>query len=170
MFKNYIKLTFKVMGRNRFYTFISLFGISFTLMILMVLTAFLDDQLGNHAPLEHGDRISFLTTATKLLTLPDTTLVIDSLMQNGEMVYDTTQNIGEVTWSSSNSQASFKLLDEYLRDMPYVETMSIYSLGHNFDIFLNSNKLNFAGIYTDEVYWEIFNFRFLSGQPYRQNQ
>ncbi len=170
MFKNYIKLAFKVMGRNRFYTFISLFGISFTLMILMVLTAFLDDQLGSHAPLGNGDRISFLTRATQRLIVPDTTLVIDSTLQNGVMVYDTTENIGETTRSTSNSNPSFKLLDEYLRDLPYVQASSIYSPDHDFDIFLGGNKLNFEGIYTDEVYWEVFNFKFLSGQPYQQNQ
>jgi putative ABC transport system permease protein len=40
-----------VLGRHRFFTFISLFGISFTLMILMVTTAFLETELGSHPPL-----------------------------------------------------------------------------------------------------------------------
>lgn len=158
------------MGRNRFYTFISLFGISFTLMILMVLTAFLDDQLGSHAPLEKGDRISFLTRSIQRRMVPDTTLVIDSMLQEGIMVYDTTENIGEQNRSTSTSNPSFKLLDEYLRDMPYVEMASFYSPDHNFDIFLNSNKLNFAGVYTDAEYWEIFDFKFLEGGPYYHEQ
>ncbi|MEL6844302.1 MAG: FtsX-like permease family protein, partial [Bacteroidota bacterium] len=100
----------------------------------------------------------------------DTTLVIDSVEQQGVMVYDTTENIGEATTSHSISSPSFKLLDEYLRDLPYVEKMSAYSPNHSFDIFLNSSKLTFAGTYTDAAYWEIFNFRFLEGGPFRPNQ
>ena len=37
MIKNYLKLAFKVLLRRKFFTFISLFGISFTLVVLMVL-------------------------------------------------------------------------------------------------------------------------------------
>ena len=57
MFLNYIKLAFKVLARKKFYTFISLFGISFTLMILMGLAAYLDLELGDHADSHrHQDR------------------------------------------------------------------------------------------------------------------
>ncbi len=42
MLKKYIKLALKVLLRHKFFTFVSLFGISFTLMILLVMTAFLD--------------------------------------------------------------------------------------------------------------------------------
>ncbi|MEM6347753.1 MAG: FtsX-like permease family protein [Bacteroidota bacterium] len=166
MFKNYIKLAFKVMGRNRFYTFISLFGISFTLMILMVLTAFLDDQLGSHAPFDKADRISFLTRVVQRHMVTDTTLVVDSTLQNGVMVYDTVENTNEVSRSVSMSDPSFKLLNEYLDDMPYVEKMTKYSTRHSFDIFLNSNKLTFSGIYNDATYWEVFSFNFIEGGPY----
>ena len=39
MLKNYIKIAFKVMMRRKFYTFISLFGICFTLVLLIIFTA-----------------------------------------------------------------------------------------------------------------------------------
>src|ERR1700710_1118208 len=42
MLKNYFKIAIAVLKRRKFFTFISLFGISFTLTILMVLTAFID--------------------------------------------------------------------------------------------------------------------------------
>ncbi|MBK8556901.1 MAG: hypothetical protein IPL65_14495 [Lewinellaceae bacterium] len=40
MFKNYLKMTMAVMRRRKFFTFISLFGITITLFILTVATAF----------------------------------------------------------------------------------------------------------------------------------
>lgn len=38
MLENYFKIAIVVLGRRKFFTFISLFGISFTLTILMVAT------------------------------------------------------------------------------------------------------------------------------------
>ena len=38
MFSNYLKITLAVMQRRKFFTFISLFGISITLTILILMT------------------------------------------------------------------------------------------------------------------------------------
>jgi len=50
MLKNYFKTALKVLWRHKLFTFISLFGISFTLLILMVATSFVDHALGAVAP------------------------------------------------------------------------------------------------------------------------
>ena len=50
MLKNYLKIALKVLVRRKFFTFISLFGISFTLVVLMVVTAMLDHMLAPMAP------------------------------------------------------------------------------------------------------------------------
>ena len=42
MLLNYLKITLAVLQRRKFFTFISLFGISLTLTILVVATAFID--------------------------------------------------------------------------------------------------------------------------------
>ena len=46
MLKHYLSLAVKVLLRRKFFTFISLFGISFTLLVLMVVTALFDHTLG----------------------------------------------------------------------------------------------------------------------------
>ena len=48
MLRNYLKVALKVLLRRRFYTFISLFGIAFTLVVLTVAAAFLDHVFGVH--------------------------------------------------------------------------------------------------------------------------
>ena len=58
MFKNYIKIALKVLGRNKFFTFVSLFGISFTLAILLVVSTFLDHVLSSKYP--DKDRSKYL--------------------------------------------------------------------------------------------------------------
>ncbi len=50
MLKNYFKIAIAVLKRRKFFTFISLFGISFTLTILMVGVAFLDKVISPDYP------------------------------------------------------------------------------------------------------------------------
>ena len=52
MIRNYLKIALKVLARRKFFTFISLFGICITLVVLMVATAMLDQIF---APAGAGD-------------------------------------------------------------------------------------------------------------------
>ncbi|MEO0471502.1 MAG: ABC transporter permease [Bacteroidota bacterium] len=167
MLSNYFKLALKVLARKKFYTFVSLFGISFTLMVLMLMVGFLDNEFGNHSPISRSDRMLFLGAVTMKLNVPDTSRVVDSVLQDGIMTYDTTLNIGETTRSTSNSEAGFYLLDNYLRDLPHVENYSFYSSGGSFDVYLNSQKLKLDATYTDANYWDVFDYEFVEGRPYR---
>ena len=60
MLRNYLKIAWKVLLRRKFFTFISLFGISFTLMILMVATAIIDHATGPIVPETRLDRTLFI--------------------------------------------------------------------------------------------------------------
>src|ERR1700733_645940 len=60
MLKNYFKIAIAVLRRRKFFTFISLFGISFTLTILMVLTAFIDKVVGDDYPDRKRDRSLYI--------------------------------------------------------------------------------------------------------------
>ncbi len=50
MFTNYLKITWAVLKRRKLFTFISLFGISLTLTVLIVVVAFLDHLLAPNYP------------------------------------------------------------------------------------------------------------------------
>ena len=50
MLRNYFKIALKVLARRKFFTFISLFAISFTLLVLLVATALLDNVFAPRAP------------------------------------------------------------------------------------------------------------------------
>ena len=56
MLKNYIKMALKVLLRRKVFTCISLFTISFTLMVLMVATALFDHVFGSFPPETRADR------------------------------------------------------------------------------------------------------------------
>lgn len=167
MIKSYIKLALKVLQRKKFFTFISLFGISFTLMILTLLTSFLENELGKHAPLSDKDKMLFLKYVTMRQMVPDTILTIDSTLVNGQLTYDTTQTYDRRQRSMSRSSYSFHLLDQHLRRIQGVENYSFYAPGYIYTLFKNGQKISLDGIYTDGNYWNIFDFTFLEGGPYK---
>src|SRR5476651_2203198 len=61
MLKNYFKIAIAVLRRRKFFTFISLFGISFTLTILVVLTAFIDKVVGDNYPDKKRDSSLYIS-------------------------------------------------------------------------------------------------------------
>src|SRR4051812_38594315 len=60
MLKNYFKIAIAVLKRRKFFTFISLFGISFSLTIVIVVTAFIDNSIRASYPDTKRDRSLYI--------------------------------------------------------------------------------------------------------------
>ena len=139
MLRNYVKLSLKVLARRKFFTFVSLFGISFTLAVLMLATALVDHVLAPAPPESRQARM--LVNYSAMMSSSD----------------------GGNRWSSPGG---FKLFDRYARDLPGVERLSIYSSGESVASFLHAQKVVSALKRTDGQYWRILDFTFLEGGPY----
>lgn len=137
MLKNYLKIALKVLVRRKFFTFISLFGISFTLLVLMVVTAFFDHSLGPHPVEPQQDR----------------TLYVEGAVMYGP----------HSTWSSNGG---FKLFDKYARNLPGAERLSIYEGGRTVYSYINGRKIASSMKRTDGEFWQILNFTFLEGSGF----
>jgi putative ABC transport system permease protein len=137
MFKNYLKIALKVLVRRKFFTFISLFGISFTLVVLMVVTAMLDHLLAPMAPESRQDRVLG--------------------------VYRAAMFGPRSGWTGN---AGYKLLDKYARGLDGVEKLSIFSGGNNVQSFLGGQKIASTLKRTDGEFWQILDFTFVDGAPY----
>jgi putative ABC transport system permease protein len=137
MLRNYLKLAWKVLLRRKFFTFISLFGISFTLVVLMLATAMLDHVLAQYPPETKQDR----------------TVGIYYAQLRGDM-------------ARRNGMAGFKLLDSYARDLPNVERLSIATFGSSAFSYLNGQRVKSYLKRTDGAFWEILDFQFLEGHAY----
>lgn len=167
MIKNYLTLALKVLRRKPLYTFISLFGISFTLMILMLITSMGDAMFGANKPISDMDRIVFLPTIERSRIYYDTTYTTDTiLMDNGEIRYDSTEVIDEEGSSNSTGSVGYRMLDEHLRELENVATYTFLSSGANVDAYLDGRKVSLNSYYTDAGYWEVFDFDFLYGLPF----
>jgi putative ABC transport system permease protein len=141
MLKNYIKIAWKVLLRRKFFTFISLFGISFTLMILMVVTALFDHVFGPQMPERKMERLLF----------------VNMLREH----YEHYQMSGP---------PSYYFLNRYIRTLQTPEKVSINSVFHPVNSYVNNQKLALDLKYTDKEFWEILNFNFLEGKPYGQQE
>jgi len=142
MFKNYLKIAWKVLGRNKFFTFVSLFGISFTLAVLLIVATMMDDLLNPKYPEKKGRR---------------TLMVNEATMRDKDRT------------SMSRSGASFHFLDHFVKKLKTPELVAINSNGNSATAFVGDKKLALDLRYTCENYWQIFDFDFLSGKPYGIN-
>ena len=93
MFSNYIKLAWRVLSRRKFFTFITLFGISFTLMILMLITSYMQSEFGSKAPMGNQNELVILPNITLSKEYFDTIPTVDTIMVSGAAKYDTTYDI-----------------------------------------------------------------------------
>ena len=139
MITNYIKLALKVLSRRKFFTFISLFGISLTLVVLMVATAMLDNLFAPRAPETRFDRV----------------LMVRVLEEAGP-VHDRMSTPG------------YWFVDNYVRGLPGAEAVSVFSVASPAALYHGGEKIETHMMRTDGAYWQILDFPFLEGGPFTQ--
>jgi putative ABC transport system permease protein len=137
MLKNYLLLSWRVLWRRRFFTAISLFGISLTLVVLMVATALLDHTFAPMAPEVRQDR----------------TLVIF----NGTLVGP------HSVWRDG---AGFQLIDRYARNLANVERVAVISFPEDVFSYPGGTRVQSSLRRADAEFWRILDFDFLEGGPF----
>jgi putative ABC transport system permease protein len=141
MLKNYFKIAIAVLRRRKFFTFISLFGISFTLTILLVLTAFIDKVVGDNYPDRKRDR----------------SLYINRLEEDGKD-------------SRSSGGLSFYFLDHFTKSLKTPVKIGISSGANGTNTYVNNKKIAVSYKYTNAAYWDILEYDFLEGKPFNKTQ
>lgn len=143
MLYNYFKIAIAVLKRRKFFTFISLFGISFTLTILIVITALIDHIFSDHYP--DGNR--------------NKTLYISLIKAENS----------KKGWSK-NSPVSFYFLNEYVKKLPTPQYVGMGSMFTPVNSYHNNKKLVINQKFTNDEFWKALNFDFIEGKPYTQQQ
>ena len=141
MLLNYLKITLAVLQRRKFFTFISLFGISFTLTILVVTTAFIDHLVAPGYPEINRDRSLYIWG----LKEKDT--------KNGGM---------------SSGPVSFSFINTYVRTLKTPAKIAAASMPNSINVYMNNHKLKVNYRYTDGNFWDITSFDFLEGKNYTE--
>lgn len=143
MFINYLKIALKVMTRHKLFTFISLFGISFTLLILVLITSAVDHTFGPYYPEDKLDRT--LSVTMGLLT-------------------------SESNGMSSGPLFSPWFFNKYVKTLKTPETISLASYGNGIQVYKGERKINMSVKYVDGEFWEILDFDFLEGKAFSKEQ
>lgn len=137
MLKNYLTLAWKVLQRRKVFTAISLFGTSFTLVVLTVAVALFDHTLSPMPPEVNVDR----------------TLVMSRARMQGD---------GN-TWQSS---PGYRLIHDFARKLPGIELMTVQTGGSLAVSFVDGRKIESTLKHTDAEFWRVYQFAFLEGSPY----
>jgi putative ABC transport system permease protein len=137
MLRNYLKVAIKVLLRRKFYTFISLFGIAFTLVVLTVAAAFLDHVFGPQPPETRVER----TRGVYMIRLTGAGPRITNF-------------------------PGYAFLDRYVRTLPGVERVSLFTVQEKVVTYKDGARLEVYRKYTDGAFWQVMDFRFVEGGPY----
>jgi ABC-type antimicrobial peptide transport system, permease component len=143
MIKNYFKIAVAVLLRRKFFTFISLFGISFTLAILMVLTAFKDSLLSANYPETRRDHCLYINRVVQ---------------QNSKHGF------------TMNSEPSYSYLERYVSILKTPAKIAISSLARPVNIYMNDKKLDLHIKYANAEFWDVMEFTFLEGKPFTKQE
>ncbi|MCF2444828.1 ABC transporter permease [Dyadobacter sp. CY345] len=141
MLSNYIKIAWKVLLRHPFYTFITLFGISLTLTVLMLLTSFLDHLIGAHYPETKRDRTLYI----------ERIVMQDSARQ-----------------SMMSNSMSFRFLTDYAKTLKTAERVTIFSYFNGSNAYVGSQKIKLNITFSDADFWRVSDFKFIEGKPYNE--
>lgn len=149
MFENYIKIAWKVLKRNKLFTIISLFGISFSLTILLVGASFLDDFAQSNYPASHQNRIAYVIYVNAW----------NEKLDNGE--YGRSYPISP----------GYYLLNNYVATLETPVRISIYSRSSKtVNGSVDTRPVTVDLKYTDDEFWNILDFKFLNGKPYSKRE
>ena len=135
--KTSLKLAIKVLGRRKFFTFISLFGISMTLVVLMVATAVLDNVFAPHTPESRFDRV----------------LMVYRVTMSGK---------GE----TQSSEPGYAFLERFVKPLHNVEAFGVFTNPQTMGLYPGTERIDAVVKRTDGGYWRVLDFRFLEGRPF----
>jgi putative ABC transport system permease protein len=147
MLKNYFKIFMKVAMQSKLFTFLSLFGISLTIMFVMIFSM----------------TISRITSGSG----PENDLKQIIFCQRGKTVET---HKGKKSDGSSEASISRKLSEEHLKKVKSADIVSMYTGPNPWEFIFNGNYQKKLQNQTDAEYWKVFNYKFLQGRPYTDEE
>jgi len=134
---SYFKIALKVLRRRKFFTFVSLFGTSLTLVVLMVAAAILDNFFAPRAPESRFNRV----------------LTVIRVTQWGR------DNI-------ESTDPGYAFVQQYVKTLPSAERTSAFSSPQTVTVYKGAERIEASMKRTDADYWQILDFHFVEGRPF----
>ena len=147
MIKNYFKIFMKVAMQSKVFTLLSLFGISLTIMFVMIFSMTISRITSGSGPEKNLNQIVFCQRVKTVET-----------------------HKGKRSNGYSVSSVAKKLAEEHLKKAKNADLVSMYSGPDPWEFIFNGNYQKKLQNYTDAEYWKIFNYKFLQGRPYNADE
>ena len=143
MLKNYLKTFWKVARQNKLFTFLSLFGISLTIMFVMIFSMTLNKVVKGSGPEKH---LGNIIVADKMK--------VRTQKRGGNEVFS---DIGRTE------------CEEYFKKIKSAEKISMF-YGGEWEFSQNGRQYSRGFMFTDAEFWELFDFDFILGRPYTKEE
>lgn len=145
MLRNYFKIFLQVASRNKLFTFLSLFGISLTIMFVMI----------------------FSMTISKITSGSGPEAELKKIIFSDQVKTSFHQGMSK---GQSISACGRTLCEEYLKKVKSAEVISMYKGAFPWEFIFNGKyQLKYENA-TDAEYWNMFNYKFLQGRPYTKEE
>lgn len=138
MLKNYLMTALSVYRKRKMFTVINLMCIVLTLVVLLVVTAVLQESFYPTGAEHRSERV----------------LHIDRVSLHGKAD------------SVSGSGLGYKLIERYLRPMRTAEYVAAVTEPQAVTVFENEGMEQISIRYTDSTYWKILDFKVISGRTF----
>lgn len=168
MLSNYLKMAWRVLGRKKLFTAISLFGISFTLGLLMVMLSFFQNELGSDRPLTYKSDMVFVDNIKLSKVYYDTLVVMDTAIVDGVEVVDSTFEYKRTGSGNSSSSANHNMFLNTLSDIDVIDLFTIYSPSYDNVLYKNGSKITVDIVSADQNYWEVLDHELLYGRKFNK--
>ena len=144
MLKNYLKIALKVLMRRKMFTFISLFGICFTLAILLCATSLYTYKAVSNPIEKNLSRTLFVNW------------VFFSKVKSNSM---------------SCGPVMPYFLESAIKPLDHVEMISFCSSNSNtLTTYIGDDRIDIDTKQTDENFYKVLHFDFLEGRPYSKEE
>jgi putative ABC transport system permease protein len=147
MLKNYFKIFLKVALQNKLFTFLSLFGISLTIMFVMIFSMTISKITSGSGPESDLRKIVFCQRAKSRPT-----------------------NKGKPGNGWSVSSCSRSLCEDHLKKVKSADLISMYTSTGSWEFIFNGKYQLKLQTQTDAEFWDMYHFRFLQGRPYTREE
>jgi len=144
MFRNYLKIFISVTRQNRLFTLLSVFGISLTIMFIMIISMTFENILNGSGPEEEADQILYAWR----------------LKVTGKDENQKYYNAGALDQS---------FYTDYFNDLKSPEFVSLIRESI-WEFIYKGNRYQEVCIKTDGRFWQIYDFDFVEGRPFIQEE
>lgn len=145
MFKNNLKITLIVLKRKKLFSAITILGIAIPLMFLMIVISAISHIAAFESPQSKFDRV----------------LLFDRMKYSIKRENSFSGNM--------SGNPTYDFVKNYIKPMQTPENVGVFAGFNLYSLYQNNKKTKLNVAYTDKGFWDIADFKFVTGKAFSAN-